>query len=330
MAFRVAIVGMGRIGLELYRRAKSRELDIVFMLDVDGMYKDPLKKEKIGNFEDYKKQTDSLDLAFLTIPTSDNGETAYNYMNHFLSLSTPIVTSEKGALSNHFSELDFAIKNGMIGYSATVGGGTRLLNYLEGRVTTQVEEIHAVVNGTLNYIFTGLSEGRSLGEVVEETKKLGYAEPGADNPIDVINKEATGDVPMKTSILFNICNLTKERMRARDVKTHKIDDSELGRLIEESVRRRYIVSITKYNNHEEDVIWGFKHNVGEWYISAGFKDLKKNPLFKKLVPNGVDNAVLISEGRHGIDGNYVLSGPGAGPGPTTASMMRDAVKILLR
>lgn len=326
----VAIIGTGNIGSEIYRRVRDKDWNVSFVLNTNGMYKDITKQERIGNSEDYKTRLDSVNLGFLTIDTSDNGEIAFGFIKDFLDRNIPIVTSEKGAMSNYFSELEEAVNSGQIGYSATAGGGSRLLGYLKERVNSNVEEIHAVVNGTLNYIFTGLSEGRSLGEVVEETKRLGYAEPGAGNPIDVINKEAVEDVPMKASILFNICNLTRERMKARDVEVYKISSSELRKLIKEAVNRRYIVSITKESNQEEDVIWGFKHQIGEWYISAGFKRLLDNPLFKKLVPNGIDNAVLISIGEYGRDGSYVISGPGAGSKPTTASMIVDAEKILFR
>jgi homoserine dehydrogenase len=191
-----------------------------------------------------------------------------------------------------------------------------------------VQEVHAVVNGTLNYIFEGLSGGRSLGEVVEETKKLGYAEPGAKHPLEVINKEAIGDVPMKASILFNLCNLTEGKMRAREVKLQKIEPGQLKRLVKEAADRRYIVSVIRDANDEEDVVWGFKHNVGDWYISGGFKRIEDNPLYRKLVPSGVNNAILISEGEFGRDGSYVLSGPGAGASPTARSMITDAERIL--
>ena len=202
------------------------------------------------------------------------------------------------------------------------------LRYLEERISPKVEQIHAVVNGTLNYIFDEISKGKSLAEVVEETKKLGYTEPKAESPFEVINKESTEDVLMKSSILFNICfrRFTSKRMKAKNVKSYKIGESELKRLIKESNNRRCIVSIRKEDN-EEDIIGGFKYQIDDWIISAGFKNINENPLFLQLVPNGVNNSVLIYEGRHGIDGTYRLSGQGAGARPTTSSMIKDAIKL---
>jgi homoserine dehydrogenase len=97
-----------------------------------------------------------------------------------------------------------------------------------------------------------------------------------------------------------------------------------------AVDRRYIVSITKGDNDEEDVIWGFKYRADGWQLSAGFKHVKSHPLFRKLVLGGVDNALIVSDGEQGEDGNYVISGPGAGPEPTTTSMIMDAENILMK
>lgn len=319
---KIGIIGKGKIGSEIYRKTHSLNWDTKFILDVGGIYKN--LEEKIDNFENYKDYCKDLDVVFLAIPTLDDGKTAFDYIDFLLKENIPVITCEKGALSNYFSELEKKLDK--IGYSATVGGGTRLLRYLEERINPEIEQMHAVVNGTLNYIFDEISRGRSLGEVVEETKKLGYTEPGAESPLDVINKESTEDVPMKSSILFNICKLTQRYMKAKEVIPHKLGELELKRLIKESNNRRYIVSISREND-EEDTIGGFKHKIGDWIISAGFKNIRENPLFLRLVPNGVNNSVLVYDGKYGIDGTYMLSGQGAGVCPTTSSMIKDAIKL---
>jgi homoserine dehydrogenase len=238
----------------------------------------------------------------------------------------PVITCEKGALSNYYAELEGAVRSHRIGYSASVGGGSGLLGYLQERMGPGVREVHAIVNGTLNYILEGLSRGRNLDEVVEETKILGYAEPRAKHPLEVFNKEGAGDVPMKASIQVNLSNLTKDKMRAKDVKVQMIGPDQLERLVKEAASRRYVVSITRDANDEEDVIWGFRHRIENWHISGGFRRIEDNPLLRELVPSGVNNAILVSEGfgRH----DPPLWGPGAGAGPTAGAMMIDAERIL--
>ncbi|MBS3090864.1 hypothetical protein J4217_00255 [Candidatus Pacearchaeota archaeon] len=241
----VGIVGKRTIGSEVYHKAKSRGWGVEWVAGSKGIFQDLSGETKLAEIEDYALHVRGLDAVFLAIPTLDTGEIALRYITSTLEAGVPIITCEKGALSNYFSQLEEAVRSHRIGYSATVGGGSRLLRYLQERIGPQVQEIHAVINGTLNYIFEGLSRGRSLGEVVEETKRLGYAEPGAKHPLEVINKEATGDVPMKTSILFNVCNLTRERIRAKDIIVEPIELNQLRRLVREASNRRYIVSITR-------------------------------------------------------------------------------------
>jgi len=326
MKANIGVIGRGNIGVEISKRA-SKRWNISCIIDYDGVYNS--KNKKIDCIENYEKHIKELDLVFLAIPTYDNGEKAFEYISASLKNNVPIVTCEKGALSNYFPELENAVKKKKIGYSATVGGGTRLLRFLGERasITNEIHEIHAVLNGTLNYIFDNVSRGRGFSEAIEEAKKAGYAEPGAQNYLEIINKEAIKDVPMKSSILFNFCNLVEEKIRAKNIAVREIEQSQLEKLIEEAATRRYLVSITREEVNEKGVVWGFKHKIGEWCISAGFRQMN-NPLFRKLILNGVDNAVLISEGKEGRYGDYILCGPGAGSKTTANSMIRDAEEIL--
>jgi homoserine dehydrogenase len=323
---RVGVVGAGHIGSELCSRLEGLGAEVAFVLKTSGVYK---HGQRAGPLEDLPSHADGLDAAFLAIPTLDDGRAAFDYLRFFLGRGTPVVTCEKGALSNYFAELSASLDK--VGYSATVGGGTRMLRYLEERSSpaSRVDEVHAVVNGTLNYVFDQVAKGRSLAEVVDETKKLGYAEPGAVTPLDVVNKEAAEDVPMKASILFNIFAGRKAAMRARDVFPRRIGESELKTLVREASNRRYMVSFTREDG-EEDAIGGFTHRAGEWTVSAGFKRVSDNPLYQQLVPTGVNNALLVSEGRYGREGTYRLTGPGAGAGPTVSAMLNDANRILAR
>lgn len=323
----IGIIGSGNIGSELHKKVRQLvDWNIRFVLRSKGVYKN--LEEKIDAAENYQKYADQLDIVFLTIPTLDDGKIAFNYLSFYLSKNIPVVTCEKGALSNYFSELERWID--CIGYSATVGGGTRLLRYVEEMASNNTQEIHAVINGTLNYIFDEISRGRTLGEVVSEARKLGYAEPGAKDPLDIINKEVIGDIPMKASILFNVCGLSDKRVRAKDIRTNYIKEENLVRLIRESDKRRYIVSLTKDNANQNNNIGGFSHQIGEWTISGGFKDISADPLFIELVPMGVNNAVVVCEGKYGADGIYKLSGQGAGAGPTTYSMIKDAFRLITK
>ena len=322
MKTKIGLIGRGLIGTELARRLNEKGYEIRFMAGSLGIYAGNSDR-KIDELENYENHFTKVDALCLAIPTKDDGSKALEYILAALFNNKPIVTCEKGALSNYFPEL----KNGLnrMGYSSTVGGGTRLLRWGKERMNPDVMGIHAVLNGTLNYVFSQISQGRTLGEVVEEAKKLGYAEPDADSHLDVINTEANKDIPMKTAILFNILGLGE--LRAKYIGAKSITVKCLEILIKQAKKRRYIVSITR-KLCDEDVIGGFTHHVGNWCISAGFKNIDENPLFSRLNVGGVNNALLFYEGKDGKNGTYDISGQGAGVGPTTSTMIKDLENLL--
>lgn len=325
---RIVIIGFGNIGQELGRRAADSDWELRYVMEYDGVYRGS-KEEKIDEAKNYEKY-DDVDLAFLAIPTIGDGKIAHDYIKSFSRRGIPIVTCEKGALSKYFRLLEQCLGN--IGYSATVGGGSRMLPYAQQRMNDHVTEIHAIVNGTLNFIFNGVGNGREVSEVVEEAQKLGYAEPGASDILDVINGEAVGDVPKKTAIICNFLGLGRGEDRPviemiNDVYK-PLQQEELAKLMSEANTRRYIISITK-KEQDEDMISGFRIRLKDgWNISGGFKRISDNPHYSRLMLPGVNNALMICEGKDGKYGTSIVSGPGAGPGPTANAMMIDAYRLL--
>lgn len=319
---KVGIIGYGKIGREVEKRVLARGWEINKMVNTSGVYRFSegirIKFDESSNWLEHFK---GVDIGILCISTLDDGMKACEYIKALAGIGVPVVTSEKGSFGNYFLELEPWISK--IGYSAVVGGGTRMLHWLRNRLSRGTIEVHAIINGTLNYCLDGWDKGRGRDEVVEEAKKLNYAEPGSQATLEVINKEACGDVPMKVAALLNICNFGA--IRAREIDVPRVTEADLKRLVREAALRRYIVSIAKEQNNEEDVIGGFKFKIGEWYVSAGFKNRNENPLFRQLVPPGVNNAVLI----YGRGGTYILTGPGAGEFPVVdEAIMKDIENLL--
>lgn len=177
---KAGIVGFGNIGQEIYRTlTQKNNCGVGPILKSSGVYRDATGP-KVDELENYPAYFEGVDIVFLAIPTFDNGETARNYIEAFMKEDTPVVTCEKGSLSNHYTELKKYLDN--IGHSATVGGGTLMLKYLKERMKNpEVEEVHVILNGTLNFIFDEVSRGRSLGAVVGEAKKTRLCRAGSGN-----------------------------------------------------------------------------------------------------------------------------------------------------
>ena len=277
-----------------------------------------------------------VEAAFIAIP-SDQADEELEIIERLHERGITVVTAAKGALAGHFERLE--PKLGGIGVSATVGGGTRMLPWLAERLNPRVTQVHAVVNGTLNYIMHGIDQGETSGQMLEQARVLRYAEPGATSKLDILNGEAVGDVPKKTSILWNVALrpvfapdrvITPAEIEAAGHLA--LNEDDLNKLIKEASDRRYIVSIMRDSKEklEDDIVAGFRLPLDEgWVIKGGFRRIGDNPLFKRnLSLPGAWNGIVISAGSNESDGVYPLAGPGAGPGPTAASMVQDAYHLL--
>ena len=88
----IGIIGNGNIGSELSKAIVSQGGNVKFVLDSKRRY------------SDYGGLVSGLDGIFLAIPTVDDGRTAFEYIRSTIDLGVPIVTCEKGALSNYFSD----------------------------------------------------------------------------------------------------------------------------------------------------------------------------------------------------------------------------------
>lgn len=311
---RVGIVGMGGIGKHLWRKLDSRGINIGFAQSRSG------EPSFESNLEHYKPHA-----VFIAIPTFDEGEAARDYMLTCVKAGIPVITCEKGSLAYHAEVLRPHLE--MIGCSAAVGGGTRMLKYIESRrFCDRRVEIHAVLNGTLNYIFDEIRRGgRTLGEACLEAERLGYAEPGAKDPLSLINGELK-DVRMKTCVFFNRALATKRIVTPREFGLLEVSPNDLTRLNEEAGDYRLVVSFVNHKDSKSSPFFGKQfalHYVDGWHITGSFRQITQASQLATWLPGGVGNAVHIIEGELGSGGKYTLSGPGAGYEPTVSAMLAD-------
>lgn len=331
-----ALVGDGNIGGELrYRLAMP---DAAARLGLQTLPSFVVRSA--GIFDSEGAPTGQMQLAdvaqlpdvmFVAMPSTNDGVAAYRYITHALNRGTQVVTAEKGAAANFFPQLkerseDFK----RLGISATVGGGTRLLQEVKMYCDDigNVSQLHLTLNGTLAAIFGAMApEGGhalSLEEAVQQAVENGYAEPGSTNPLDVIRAEAEGDVPKKTAILFNHLGLSPKTLTIRNF-AFSLADHEITQAASDASRQRFAVSIfPEENTPPQDVIGGFAVTHDGWRIVGGFQDITANPLLGDLArPSGATNGFVIGLGPDNAHGVYSLSGPGAGVGPTVSAMLYD-------
>ncbi len=346
------LVGAGNIGGELADQVAKAEvaerLGLAqfpeFVLRSSGLYIPSDRLDDISRYEqftDYESADEQLlddeapDILFITLP-SNQADVALSLTKWAAGQGKLVVTAEKAMLAEHWAETQDATSDfELLGYNASVGGGNRLIDQF--RTFTydpgNVRELHAALNGTLTYMQSQMSDGVSAGIAAHEAIKLGYADPlpqGA-GPLEVFRSEAQGDIPKKTSILFNALGLSEEVLHWRELQ-FELNEDELAKLEREIRSRRFIVSIYDGNGQpepQEEIIGGFRVEHDGWLLVGGFRRVGENPIFDDIAHySGTANGGVIELGPDGKDGKYpVGGGPGAGPAPTVNTMLDDAVRL---
>jgi homoserine dehydrogenase len=195
-------------------------------------------------------------------------------------------------------------------------------------------DIDVVLNGTLNFVFhQTASRGVTLAEACDQAIKLGYAEPGATDPLSLINGELR-DVVMKVCVLMNTILLRGSIITPQDFTVAQVSAEDLEALAQRAASYRMMVSLSNRAEIKPGEFFkqGFtttysNPHAGNWRVRGGFRLVHHDPEFEWL-PGGVGNGVCITEGELGSGGKYSLLGPGAGLEATTTAMINDAERLL--
>lgn len=332
---RIAIIGNGNIGKTLAERAQDIGHHITALIS-RSEFIDHTGSTVQHSFESLSTFLEQYpdgrpEILCVAIPTLDTGEIAAQIITEALSRGIHVVTCEKGSLSYHADTLLPLTTHAMLRFSASVGGGTMMLPYMQMRnMHERIIQMDAVINGTCNFIFHQTAQGgRTLGEACDEAARLGYAEPGSKEPLNLINGELK-DVRMKTCVLFNTVLAQKLRITPRDLGSLSLNEATLDELSRQSGSVRLVVQFTNSENAKIAQYSGcqFITSVDGWTIQGGFRNLQKEPELLQWLPGGVGNAIHITEGKLGSGGRYTLMGPGAGAEATTSAILNDIHEIL--
>lgn len=341
------LIGFGNIGREVLRQISlpgvSERLGLQatpdFIATPDGIMKSD--GETPTGYDSLADVPDLPDVTFVAIPSSDDGKIAYDYILPILKKGKLVITAEKGAVVNHFAELKQVSDNfSRFGITATVGGGTRLLQVVREycQDMDNITQIHLALNGTLaammDWVVPPSGKGIPLSEAAEKAIANKYAEPGSDSAIAILRGEAEGDIPKKTAIFFNNVGLGKKLI---DWKTLRftLSDKQIEQATSVKQPTRFIVSLYSpwyLKNHpkcpEDGIIGGFNVDHEGWRLAGGFRHIDASPLFSPLANlTGPGNGIVIALGPHGSDGIYSVTGPGAGVNPTVNTMLDDFLRL---
>ena len=315
----IALVGLGQVGIFLYNElnSKKREIEIKtgkkinivaisaknknkktrFNIDKKIFYSNPLKifKEK------------KIDILFECIGLSDG--ISKKIVEYALKNKVNVITPNKALIAKHGDYLAKLAEMNKVNleFEASVAGGIPILRTIkEGLATNKIKKVYGILNGTTNYILSEMeNSNESFEKVLKKAQALGYAEPG--NPkLDLNGFDAFAKIRILSALSFNI-KISKSKCIMEGIENIKLEDIKIA------------------------------NQLGLRIKLLGISEIINNQLFETVHPclvsknsyignvNGVMNAV-ITEGKP--VGQSILQGEGAGPGPTSSSLLSDLLSIL--
>ena len=315
----IALVGLGQVGIFLYNElnSKKREIEIKtgkkinivaisaknknkkrrFNIDKKIFYSNPLKifKEK------------KIDILFECIGLSDG--ISKKIVEYALKNKVNVITPNKALIAKHGDHLAKLAEMNKVNleFEASVAGGIPILRTIkEGLATNKIKKVYGILNGTTNYILSEMeNSNESFEKVLKKAQVLGYAEPG--NPkLDLNGFDAFAKIRILSALSFNI-KISKSKCIMEGIENIKLEDIKIA------------------------------NQLGLRIKLLGISEIINNQLFETVHPclvsknsyignvNGVMNAV-ITEGKP--VGQSIFQGEGAGPGPTSSSLLSDLLSIL--
>ena len=315
----IAIIGLGQIGLYLYNelKLKKKEIEIKTGKKINIVAISAKNKTKKRRFKIDKKifysnplkifNEKKVDILFECIGQSDG--ISKKIVEQALKNKVNVITPNKALIAKHGDALArLAEKNNVnLEFEASVAGGIPILRTIkEGLATNKIRKVYGILNGTTNYILTEMENTQeTFDKVLQKAQKLGYAEPG--NPkLDLNGFDAFAKIRILSALSFNT-KISKANCLMEGIENIKLEDIKIANQLGLRVK---LLGISEIIN-------------GQLFETVHPCLVSKNTYIGNV--NGVMNAV-ITEGKP--VGESVLQGEGAGPGPTSSSLLSDLLSIL--
>jgi homoserine dehydrogenase len=260
------------------------------------------------------------DVVCIAISTHDTGEAALGYILDAMRAGKPVALCEKGSLAYHFDEIRPYL--GRIGYTAAAGGASGMLS-LFSFPHLGLERIIGIVNGSLNFEFSECARNKDPYQVYSYIQRLGLCEPEKGSSLSGFVNGEVRDIVLKASIIFNRSGISDETLSASEFgEICLFEDEVLRQLARKSMR--FVVSIAKKPNPAiDDHLYDcLRVRKGEWHIEIGLAHMSLLPFCP--FPERQQNALVIED----YAGSTQITGIGAGPIPTAATMIMDAQNLV--
>ena len=315
----IAVVGLGQVGIYLLNELITKKKDIeiktgkkINIVAISAKNINKKRRFKINKKIFYKNPLDifkkqKIDILFEVIGLSDG--ISKKIVETALRNKVHVITPNKALIAKHGDYLAGLAENNKVNleFEASVAGGIPILRTIkEGLATNKISKVHGILNGTCNYILSEMSVSKnSFNNVLNKAQKLGYAE--AINPkLDLNGSDAFSKIRILSALLFNT-KISKFKCLVEGIEKVELKDIEIANQLNMNIK---LLGITELIN-------------GQLFERVHPCFVDKNSYIGNV--NGVMNAVIIN-GKP--VGESVFQGEGAGPGPTSSSLLSDLLSIL--
>ena len=315
----IAVVGLGQVGIYLLNELNTKKKDIelktgkkINIVAVSAKNISKKRSFKVNKKIFFKNPLEifnktKVDILFEAIGLPDG--VSKKVVETALKNKIHVITPNKALISKHGDYLGKLAEDNNVNleFEASVAGGIPILRTIkEGLATNKITKVYGILNGTSNYILSEMRNSKdSFANVLKKAQKLGYAEPG--NPkLDLNGFDAFAKVRILSALAFNT-KISKHKCLMEGIEKIELKDIEIANQLNLRIK---LLGISEIINNQ------LFETVHPCLVS-------KNSYIGNV--GGVMNAVIL-EGKP--VGECILQGEGAGPGPTSSSLLSDLISIL--
>ena len=232
---------------------------------------------------------------------------AHAYLRRAIEAGKHIVTANKEVMAAHGAELreQAAHRDLDLYFEASVGGGIPLIGpFRQDLMANEIGEVHAILNGTTNYILTEMAAGeKDYATALAEAQALGYAEPDPTN--DVEGHDTASKLAILAALAFK-CRIPVASVYREGITKLAAADFRYAAELGYSIK---LLAIAKRRPA------GVEVRVHPALVQTDF-------LIGQV--DGVFNAVRIDGD---LLGRALFVGRGAGPEPTSSAIVADLIDL---
>jgi aspartokinase/homoserine dehydrogenase 1 len=277
---------------------------------------------------DFFEATKSLNLRnsiFVDITASDMVASSYAL---YLKQSIAVVACNKIACSskieNYLELKQLSHKyNVPFLFETNVGAGLPVIDTLKHLINSgdKINTVHAVLSGSLNYIFNNYNKSTTFHDVVKQAQTEGYTEP--DPRIDLSGV----DVARKLLILaresgemIDMNGIENEAFLPEECMTANSVEAFYETLKSKEVHFQKFFTSAESNQCQLKYVSEYKAGVAK----VGLKEIPEGHPFYNL--EGKDNIVMFYTNRY-KDQPMIIKGAGAGSEVTASGLFADIIRI---